>query len=143
MMQSSKHGHGVVVACQRADGRWLLIRRSATVPAPLRVCFPGGWVDDGESQTAAVVREMREELGVEVTPVRCVWRHRFAERPLTLWGWRAELQSSRLTPNPTEVHEVLWLTADEVVNHPDVLPYTDAFMAALQQASCKEGKAGH
>jgi 8-oxo-dGTP pyrophosphatase MutT (NUDIX family) len=134
MTQSSQHnraGHGVVVACQRTDGRWLMIRRSATVPAPLRVCFPGGWVDDGETQTAAVVREMREELRAEVDPVRCVWRHDFAERPLTLWGWRAELKSPVLVPNPAEVHEVLWLMATEVVNHPDVLPHTDRFIAAL------------
>lgn len=127
----SQGGHGVVVACQRADGRWLCIRRSIDVRAPLRVCFPGGWVDDGESHPVAVVREMREELNAEVVPVRCVWHHRFTERPLTLWGWLAELQSLRLTPNPAEVHEILWLTTDELVHHPDVLPHTDAFIAAL------------
>jgi 8-oxo-dGTP pyrophosphatase MutT (NUDIX family) len=95
------------------------------------VCFPGGWIDDGEDQLDAVVREMREELGAEVIPVQCVWHHLFTERPLTLWGWFAELKSPALTPNPLEVHEVLWLTPDEAVAHPDVLPYTDAFMAAL------------
>jgi hypothetical protein len=37
-------------------------------------------------------------------------------------------------PNPTEVHEILWLTPDEAVKHPDVLPYTDAFLEALLKA---------
>jgi 8-oxo-dGTP pyrophosphatase MutT (NUDIX family) len=137
MTQASQHnrrGHGVVVACQRDDGRWLLIRRSELVRAPLRVCFPGGWIDDGESQEAAAVREMREELGAEILPLRCVWRHQFTERPLTLWGWLAELKSPTLIPNPLEVHEVLWLTAAEAVRHPDVLPHTDALMAALLKA---------
>ena len=129
-----RHGHGVVVACQRHDGRWLLIRRSAMVRAPLRVCFPGGWVDDGEDQSTAVVREMREELDAEVLPVQCVWQHDFTERPLTLWGWRAEITSLTLTPNPLEVHEVLWLTSDEAIRHPNVLPHTDAFLAALLKA---------
>jgi (d)CTP diphosphatase len=101
----------------------------------LRVCFPGGWVDDGESQPTAVVREMREELNADVTPVRCVWQHRFTERPLTLWGWLADLKSPTLVPNPAEVHEILWLTTDEAVHHPDVLPHTDAFMAALLKAA--------
>ena len=129
-----RQGDGVVVACYRAaDDRWLFIRRSATVRAPLRVCFPGGWVDEGESQSMAAAREMREELRADVEPLRCVWSHQFTERPLTLWGWLATLKSPRLTPNPLEVHEVLWLTAHEAINHPDILPHTDAFLAALQQ----------
>jgi hypothetical protein len=77
---------------------------------------------------------MREELGVEVVPVQCVWQHYFTERPLTLWGWLAELRSCTLIPNPLEVHEVLWLTAAEAVCHPDVLPHTDAFLVALLKA---------
>lgn len=125
---------GVVVACRQADGRWLLIRRSASVRVPLRVCFPGGWIDAGESQADAVVREMCEELNAEVVPIRCVWRHVFGEPPRVLWGWLAELKSTLLTLNPAEVHEILWLTVDEAVNHPDVLPHTDAFLAALLSA---------
>jgi len=104
---------GVVVACRHSDGRWLLIRRGATVRVPLRVCFPGGWIDAGESQADAVVREMREELSAEVVPIRCVWRHVFGEPPRVLWGW---------------------LTVDEAVHHPDVLPHTDAFLTALLSA---------
>ena len=125
---------GVVVACRHPDGRWLLIRRSATVRVPLRVCFPGGWIDAGESQADAVVREMREELNAEVVPIRCVWRHIFGEPPRVLWGWLAELISTTLTPNPAEVRDILWLTVDEAVHHPDVLPHTDAFLAALLSA---------
>ena len=125
---------GVVVACRQADGRWLLIRRSATVRVPLRVCFPGGWIDAGDSQADAVVREMREELNAEVVPIRCVWRHVFGEPPRVLWGWLAELKSTTLTPNPTEVHDILWLTVDEAVHHPDVLLHTDTFFAALLSA---------
>ena len=133
-IQPDGHLHGVIVACQRDDGRWLLIRRSATVPAPLRVCFPGGGIDANEDQEAAVVREMREELAADVVPLRCVWHYCSSERALTLWGWHAALRSLTLTPNPNEVHEILWLTATEALAHPDGLPRTDAFLAALLQA---------
>jgi 8-oxo-dGTP pyrophosphatase MutT (NUDIX family) len=130
-IQHEERTEGVVVACRRPDGRWLLIRRSATVRRPLRVCFPGGWIEAGESQADAVTREMREELNADVVPVRCVWQHLFGEPPRTLWGWLAELTSTTLSPDLAEVHEILWLTPDEALNHPDILPYTDAFLAAL------------
>jgi len=133
-IQHVDHTEGVIVACQRPDGRWLLIRRSATVRRPLGVCFPGGWIEAGETQAEAVVREMREELNVEVTPLRCVWRHGFGEPARTLWGWVALLPSATPIPNPAEVHEVLWLTPEEAVQHPDVVPHTDTFLAAVLTA---------
>ena len=98
--------HGVVVGVRDAGGRWLMVRRSTTVTAPLKVCFPGGAIEVGESQEAAVVREMREELGIDVKPVRCVWRHEFPERNIVLWGWLAELVSTDLRPDPAEIAEV-------------------------------------
>jgi hypothetical protein len=39
-----------------------------------------------------------------------------------------------LTPNPDEVHEILWLSAAEAARHPEALPNTDAFLAALLKA---------
>jgi 8-oxo-dGTP diphosphatase len=127
--------NGIVVGCRRADGRWLLIRRSAGVPAPLKVCFPGGHVEPGERQAEAVVREMREELGAEVEPIRRVWQRVLDARPVKLWGWLASLRSTELTPEPAEVDEVLWLTAEEAARHPDGLPHTNEFLAALVRAS--------
>lgn len=126
--------HGVIVACSRDDGRWLLIRRSAHVQAPRRVCFPGGWVEANESHAEAVMREMREELHAEVVPLRCVWKHFYQEHTRVVWGWLATLTSSLLLPNHLEVEEVLWLTAEEALRHPDILPNTDAFFVALHQA---------
>jgi len=40
-----------------------------------------------------------------------------------------------LSPDPTEVHEILWLTPAEAIKHPDVLPHTDVFLAALLNVS--------
>ena len=112
-------------------GRWLMVRRSTSVTAPLKVCFPGGAVEAGESQEAAVVREMQEELGVEVKPVRCVWRHEFAERNIVLWGWLAEMISTDLRPDPAEIADVYWLAPEEGSRHVDGLPTNADFIAAL------------
>ena len=106
-IQPDGHLHGVIVACQRDDDKWLLIRRSASVAAALQVCFPGGGIDAGESQSETVVREMQEELGAVVEPVKCVWTHTYAERAVTLWGWYATLRPSELIAKPDEVAEIL------------------------------------
>lgn len=130
--------HGVVIACRRGD-RWLCIRRSANVAAPLRVCFPGGAVEVGESQPDAVVREMREELGAVVEPTAQVWRWDKPDGPLTLWGWTAQLAPGPLLADPLEVAEILWLTADEAAGHPDGLPTNPLFVASLKDNLASEG----
>ncbi|MCP3985141.1 MAG: NUDIX hydrolase [bacterium] len=134
MTDSSEHVYGVVVGCRADDDRWLLIRRSTTVRSPLAVCFPGGHIEFGEQAHEAVVREMREELGLEVTPLQHVWSHTLMERPVTLFGWLAELGNAAVVPSPDEVHEVLWLTAEQASNHPDGMPHTREFVAALLEA---------
>lgn len=124
---------GVVVAIHRPDGRWLMIRRSRHVPAPLKVCFPGGMVEPGESLPDAAIREMREELGIQVRPIRQVWRAEIVQRRLTLFGWIAEMSADQnIQPNEAEVAEILWLTPEEGSSHPDALPTNAAFIAALK-----------
>jgi (d)CTP diphosphatase len=123
--------HGVVVACRREDGRWLCIRRSRHVYSPLKVCFPGGGIEIGESQEAAVVREMKEELGLDVEPIKQVWRWDKPDYPLTLWGWTARRLGEAIKPDPMEVAEVLWLTGAEVSGHADGLPSNALFVATL------------
>jgi 8-oxo-dGTP diphosphatase len=126
--QADGRVHGVVVACQREDGRWLCIRRSQHVAAPLKVCFPGGAIEENESQETAVIREMREELGVTVRPVQCVWRWESPTSELTLWGWLAELSNDVLRPDIAEVAEVFWLTGDEAIDHVDAMPTNRDFV---------------
>lgn len=126
--------HGVIVGCQREDGRWLLIRRSASVAAPLTVAFPGGAVECGEPRGAAAVRELREELGVAPELVQLAWRHDAVDRPLTLWGYLGRLDHHAVAPDAQEVAEVLYLTPAEIAAHPDTLPGCEAFAAALEAA---------
>lgn len=48
------------------QGRCLVTRRSAAMSQPDTWEFPGGKVERGESPQAALVREIREELDVEI-----------------------------------------------------------------------------
>lgn len=52
-------------------GRLLLIRRAHAPSAGLWT-LPGGRVEPGETDDAAVIRELREETGLEVLPRRLV-----------------------------------------------------------------------
>lgn len=123
--------HGVVVVVQRGD-RYLVIRRAAGVVAPDAWCFVGGAIEPGESQHAAVVREFREELGAPVQPIEPIWEYVRPDGKLHLYWWRAELLDDALHPNPSEVAEVRWCTADEIRRLPHVLESNLAFLRSRE-----------
>ena len=127
------NGRRGVVAVTRRGERFLAIRRGLTVAAGGTICFPGGHVEPGEEEHEAVVRECREELAAIVEARECVWRS------MTSWGtelawWTVTLRGdNELVPHPVEVSEILWLSAREMMEHPDVLegnrPFLEAVMA--------------
>lgn len=118
------------VAVIRQSEKWLMIRRSAQVRAPRKLCFPGGTIELGEAECDAIAREMQEELCLAITPRECIWRS------VTSWGvalawWTVEM-SSDATPIPhlDEVEEVLWLDTEEALAHPDLLESAREFFEA-------------
>ena len=102
----------------------LLIQRSDAVKAPLTWCFPGGHIEPGESQEAALVREMREELGVEVRPGEYLLTQTKHAGQLVLHCWSATIVGGRPEANPREVAALAWLTPEEIRRHPGLLPGT-------------------
>jgi 8-oxo-dGTP diphosphatase len=48
------------------QGRVLAVQRSATMSEPLSWEFPGGKVEKGETDAEALIREIQEELGIQV-----------------------------------------------------------------------------
>ena len=57
----------VAVALVDADGRVLLAQRPPGKPMAGLWEFPGGKVHQGEAPEAALIRELKEELGIDVT----------------------------------------------------------------------------
>jgi len=80
-----KRLHVVAAALTRA-GRYLIGRRPPGGSAGELWEFPGGKVEAGESPEAALVREIREELAVEIEVGRLIGRSELAspERLLVL-----------------------------------------------------------
>jgi 8-oxo-dGTP diphosphatase len=58
----------VVAAVIERDGRYLITQRRASAVLPLSWEFPGGRVEEGESDPDALRREVRHRIGVDVAP---------------------------------------------------------------------------
>lgn len=118
---------GVVAVIPR-EGRLLLIRRSSKVPAPGRYCFPGGALEEGETEEQALIRELEEELNITICPLRRVWES------VTDWGvhlswWQSRLETAaQPIPNTEEVSEVLWLPVPEILRLPGLLSSNREFL---------------
>ena len=76
----------VVAAVIRRDGRILVTRRHAHAERGGQWEFPGGKVEPGEAEPAALVREVREELDCEVVVGTLVARttHRYPDLEVEL-----------------------------------------------------------
>ncbi|MFJ9642769.1 (deoxy)nucleoside triphosphate pyrophosphohydrolase [Streptomyces sp. NPDC101206] len=95
------------------EGRLLAARRSAPPELAGRWELPGGKAEPGETDAEALVRELREELGVEAAPVERI-PGAWPLRPgLVLHVWTARLLSGE--PAPLEDHDELrWLDPAEL-----------------------------
>ena len=122
-----------VVAVVPDGARLLVIRRSKHVIAPGAICFPGGGIEPGETEPEALIREMQEELGVAIEPIRGLWRNITPWRVSLSW-WLGRLPpDASLRPNPAEVESVHWLTPGELLELPDLLAGNREFITALDR----------
>ena len=51
-------------------GRVLVTQRSETMPQAMLWEFPGGKIEEGESEEDCLVREIQEELNLSITPLK-------------------------------------------------------------------------
>jgi 8-oxo-dGTP pyrophosphatase MutT (NUDIX family) len=110
--------------------RLLIIRRSMTVAAPGVLCLPGGGIEPGESEPEALVREMQEELTIDVDPVRLCWRSVTPGGTRLAW-WLARLDHQVMPiANPQEVAEVHWMTRSDIRTAQGMLPSLPTFLDA-------------
>lgn len=88
----------VAAAVVIRDGRVLLTQRHADRHLGGLWEFPGGKLEKGESPEEALVRECREECGIEVAvhEVLDVTHHRYPEKDVLLLFYRCELREGQV-----------------------------------------------
>jgi 8-oxo-dGTP diphosphatase len=104
----------VACALLERDGRLLVAQRPPGKALAFKWEFPGGKVEPGENPAAALVRELREELGVTVAIGRMlpVVHHDYGTFVIELVPLCCRLVEGE--PHPHEHVEVRWCTVDEV-----------------------------
>jgi 8-oxo-dGTP diphosphatase len=103
----------VVAGAVCHEGRLLAARRSAPPELAGGWELPGGKVEPGETPEQALVRELREELGVETEPLERVPGEWPLGRGHVLRVWTARLIEGE--PSPLEDHDELrWLSPDDL-----------------------------
>ncbi|MFZ1108951.1 MAG: (deoxy)nucleoside triphosphate pyrophosphohydrolase [Rhodomicrobium sp.] len=110
----------VAVALIDADGRVLLARRPAHKQLGGLWEFPGGKLHEGETPEAALIRELKEELGIEVAP-RCLAPLTFASHGYETFHLLMPLYACRNwegEPEPLEGQKLAWVRKDKLRDYP-------------------------
>ena len=121
----------VVAGIIEKDGKILLARRPAHADQPGMWEFAGGKVEAGETQPDALIRELREELGIIATPSRYVASHQreVCGRRIHLHAWHVPLFSGEPVAH---FHQALeWCTPEVALTRnlaPADIPLLHAFI---------------
>lgn len=119
------------VALVDADGRVLIARRPPGKTMAGLWEFPGGKVHDGETPEAALVRELREELGID-TAGSCLAPFTFASHRYERFHLLMPLYLCRRwqgTPSPREGQELAWVRPVRLGDYP--MPRADVPLIAM------------
>lgn len=116
----------------RGERYLMTVRGAGESHAPGTLSFPGGKVEldeigDDVLETA-LRREVREEVGLEVSSIRYLESKSFVaddgERVVDIVFLCKSERGEPTMSDPEEIAEVHWLTAQEVYDHPQTPPWT-------------------
>ena len=120
----------VAAALYDRSGRVLISERPAGKHMAGRWEFPGGKLDPGETESGALARELREELGIHVTSCQLHMRlaHRYEDREVALSLWIVSRYEGE--PAALEGQRLKWVDPSRLAAE-DILEADRAFVEAL------------
>jgi 8-oxo-dGTP diphosphatase len=103
----------VVAAVIERGGRYLITQRRPSAVLPLLWEFPGGRVEEGESDASALSREVSFRLGVSVQAGKLM---SFVSHPYEHYVVELYLYEARLVegePSTVNVNDFRWVASDD------------------------------
>jgi 8-oxo-dGTP diphosphatase len=101
----------VAAIIQDDDGNYLCCKRGSWKASPNKWEFPGGKPEPDEDLSQALIREIREELGVEISVIRQF--DRTATGDIDLVCFVCDLVSDKPTSS-TDHSEIIWVAESEL-----------------------------
>ena len=108
----------VVAAVIEHDGRYLITQRNANAVLPLLWEFPGGRVEPDEDEVAALRREVRGRIGVDVIVGAKLGEHlhEYTTYRVELTMYACKLPDEA-RPYPATVADLRWVTSREFLDY--------------------------
>lgn len=121
----------VAVGLILREGRYLIVQRKVGVHLGGLWEFPGGKCERGESLEDCLRRELREELGIEITtPVPYhVIRHEYPEKTVELHFFRCSIRDGQA--RALDCEDLHWVAPDELTKF-EFPPADQPLIRALQ-----------
>ena len=120
----------VVAAVIERGGRYLITQRRASAVLPLLWEFPGGRVEEGESDTLALKREVQHRLGVDVQAGKLMSfvSHPYEHYVVELYLYEARLLEGE--PLAVNVGDFRWVVSADFERY-QFTPADEASMTTL------------
>ncbi len=77
---------------------------------------PGGHVENGEDERDALIREMKEELSLDVNPTRRIAEAKGDLAGQTVSWWECEFPLTEMIINTEEIADFGWFTRKEITS---------------------------
>ncbi|MBK8012563.1 MAG: (deoxy)nucleoside triphosphate pyrophosphohydrolase [Deltaproteobacteria bacterium] len=109
----------VVAAQIEREGRYLITQRKPTSSLPLLWEFPGGRVEEGESDEAALARELREDMDVDVDVGELVVavNHEYEAYVIDFHVYRCTLESPEEAIMMRGIYDYRWVAPANLDNY--------------------------
>jgi 8-oxo-dGTP diphosphatase len=120
----------VVAAVIEHGGRYLITQRRASAVLPLLWEFPGGRVEEGETDANALRREVRHRLGVEIQAGKLMSyvSHPYERYVVELYLYEGRLHEGQ--PSAVNVGDFRWVKSEEFESY-SFTPADEASMTKL------------
>lgn len=104
----------VVSAAIERDGRYLITQRAEHAVLPLLWEFPGGRVEDGETDESALERELVGRLGIAASAGErlSVTIREYEDYVVELYLYKCDLGD--VEPKTMSVHAMAWVTLEDL-----------------------------